>query len=83
MQPVEMQFGKMQLSQKKTFYINNKKKKKKKTLILIYHYLLVRTIQVTVEGGVRILGMAPNNRMKFLSWDIMRPHVMSIRLSLR
>jgi len=38
----------------------------------------VRTIQVTVEGGVRILGMAPNNRMRFLSWDIMRPHVILI-----
>ena len=43
----------------------------------------VRTIQVTVEGGVRILGMAPNNRMRFLSWDIMRPHVIFIRLSLK
>jgi len=24
----------------------------------------------SVEGGVRILGMAPNNRMRFLSCDI-------------
>jgi len=61
-------------------YNNNNNERIISRNILTHHIHI--TIQVTVEGGVRILGMAPNNRMRFLSWDIMRPHVMSIRLSL-